>query len=1236
MSFDAALKPCVVKALQDIDKGESEIILKDVGLSYEELLAVANALKRNLTVRKLDLSGNATLDARAGDILRSLLEVNAFLDEIDLSGCSKIGPSGISEIANGLRINMTVRTLHLRNTEMGGYLGTRRLSSALRTNKSLENLDLRMNGLGVQGAKHLAKALVGNTSLQFLNISENDITDDGAVMMSKTLRMNRSLEKLDMWRNGIGEHGASHLREAVRENSVIQTLNTENVIHRNDNARRIIGQREAQSPAVKLTPLERRLMQLFRCIFQHQGWHEDDPDTLLETDEQEEAPDKVAAIISMVEDIIPEENRDVEVVLPLRFSPEAFRLAHNDTELFVWCIEQLAQADCYSKMLDEPLKSSRLWLQEIDGEAMPMAHLIMSSRECDGGVEKLCEAIFNHMTIDEGRKLFKAKDSAGRTFRSLASGHASESIVAWAKGYGTYLLRYDIVDGPPVHESKTCAVHFATDILTEQEVALKIMKDPEQFRNELISRDLIKPSDSFESLPDVIEASECTVKLMTHVVPIVRAHCADRCVVMPRATRSLFEAINTEQFVSRQLGKIRTIAYALAIALQELQEGGRIHADIKPRNFVRVSKSTSDTFAAENGALKLHSKWFQVRRASLRSIEGSGGENSNDESVVGEDWQLIDLDASVAIGSPAGLKHSSGYCPPELARELFPAGASGTVVAASSFDVWSFGAIFYQMLSGTKLFMVDETDDNLVSFHQKAELINWITIDRDRLARIHNEEWARWETEYAKDLVRGCLMGDPKERLTIDAVLKHPFFTTAEGKPALASAPENAPLNAVSESKDGVESYASPKDATKRILSFRVKVEPAGGSSSRAKGFPLRRRAELEMVYPQRYHFFLSHMQKEAAGIVKDLYLNLTEARCLAWIDMHAEDLTQDSMRHGVENSSFYLLVLTTNVLFRPFCVMELFWAITHHGEDSDKKIVFVVEEDGRFSPWDAEIDVPWISDKEYEAVLTKRGRLSAEEIQKKVDAFKLASKQLRAGMQSLIESDIRAEEGLTVQLVMDSAKKYVTQGAKIPYRRRGYEEAAMIEELLALCSYSSPHILRDAAVGSIVSHDKTSPRDVYILYHESGASMAKEFANSMKERPLVKLHEEYFEMQPQVLATAMSQKLQRRVKPDTLLIILLKDGFFKGGSTLQTVMHHWICEENRPFIVLQYDWSFGGPEQEAIESELRAALFDFSEIVPYRKLERHHEHFAMLKETKRRLMLTALRYETALSGKKK
>eukprot|EP00052_Salpingoeca_macrocollata_P030312 m.317818 g.317818 ORF g.317818 m.317818 type:complete len:215 (+) comp23081_c0_seq3:1612-2256(+) len=94
-----------------------------------------------------------------------------------------------------------------------------------------------------------------------------------------------------------------------------------------------------------------------------------------------------------------------------------------------------------------------------------------------------------------------------------------------------------------------------------------------------------------------------------------------------------------------------------------------------------------------------------------------------------------------------------------------------------------------------------------------------------------------------------------------------------------------------------------------------------------------------------RHHFFLSHFQKEAADTVKALFYDFRYHHCSAWIDMRAQVITAEAMRAGVRDSDYFVLVLTANVLNRPFCLLE---ACT-------KPFVLLVEEDARFAPFELE-----------------------------------------------------------------------------------------------------------------------------------------------------------------------------------------------------------------------------------------------------------------------------------------
>ena len=150
-------------------------------------------------------------------------------------------------------------------------------------------------------------------------------------------------------------------------------------------------------------------------------------------------------------------------------------------------------------------------------------------------------------------------------------------------------------------------------------------------------------------------------------------------------------------------------------------------------------------------------------------------------------WMICDLDASARVGEAIGSKTSTGYAPPELAKQRFGGfgGCSELQTARPSFDVWSFGVVFFELCSGRTLFNQDIANDELVQVEDKTKLCTWHTVSDETLAdvfaatdkdeRVTREKWAQ-VTERAQHLIRWCLKGDPAKRPTIEQVLAHPFF----------------------------------------------------------------------------------------------------------------------------------------------------------------------------------------------------------------------------------------------------------------------------------------------------------------------------------------------------------------------------------------------------------------------------------------------------------------------------
>ncbi|GBG24858.1 Protein kinase, putative [Hondaea fermentalgiana] len=760
----------------------------------------------------------------------------------------------------------------------------------------------------------------------------------------------------------------------------------------------------------------------------------------------------------------------------------AHMMAQKSAHVFAVLMFNLNEKDTKVQSL---LSDPSLWLQEAvecDGvevtTGLPLIHALFA---CHVSNEfalpgRFCELFDHWVRLEDGLLMMDAKDSGGRSLQPLAFANSNTSD--WARSYGTYLKRFRIAEGPPVHESKTCAVHFGTDIETDGPVALKIMRVKEQYEREKDARDA-----------DGMAVDGCMSILYRDDAELAEALDKDFCLVMTQASRSLFEAINTERFAGRDLPKIRMIAYKVICVIQNLHNSGRIHGDIKPRNVVRVNASKQHTFkdGAKGGQFEVSKAWK----------DDSAGElfDAADE----EDWQLIDLDASAEISSVEHPnerklltgKMSTGYVAPEVARWEFRDGTEGGVApeAVPAIDVWGFGVVLFQLLSGTKLFMVDESDDNIIANNDKTELMNWLALDNERLHRIQKREDKNerkdkgktgkskadgltatdFEIEAARDLVRLCLRGDPSERISVDQIVEHhPFFDVErlnarqpnkdQDDPNGDREDSNEDQDDANEDQDDedqeddvnegqgndsnedqdYDSGNSPRRSntqenprfSERVMGLHRLVVPTRFSLfGRTTAPPLENdshtskfyaaSAHNELIELPAYHFFLSHMQAQAAGTVKDLLMGLERNEMTAWVDMRASEITLKSMQRGVLSSQRFVMVLTTDVLFRPFCLAELKFAIDRFSRlegGVTKYITFVVEGDSRFSAWDEDKNVPWSSS------------IKASDIEK-----------LKEGLASL---------DLDPQEVLRDAENTVRECSKIPYRRRMYEEEAMLRAL--------------------------------------------------------------------------------------------------------------------------------------------------------------------------------------------
>ena len=382
-----------------------------------------------------------------------------------------------------------------------------------------------------------------------------------------------------------------------------------------------------------------------------------------------------------------------------------------------------------------------------------------------------------------------AADESGRSAISIAH----QDVQRLLNSYIFFCGRYEMSSGPNLHKSATSCVICATDHgrgvdfdKTQDKaakpplLAIKFMRNEEQYQREVTVR---KGSQlDGEYVVGLLEAPDPEV--FAEQVKGLSMHdgrsLADYKfgLVMPFADRSLDDIVNKER---PDLQQIRAMMKHVALAVKHCHDRGVLHGDLKMLNCVRVE-----------GKIK-----------------------------------LIDMDASALIGRDcACAKFSSGVLPPELFYRLrgaeeeqrhaayFQAAAAGEgqeegeewakvrpvegvvvraylpgkadddnadlpyalVPASAAADVWSYGAMLFHMCTGEPLLPVNR-DTDLVDGAAMRQALGWSDEQLRRKVGNASMPGDALQARLVKDLLKLVLRPDPAQRVSLQSVLEHPFFT---------------------------------------------------------------------------------------------------------------------------------------------------------------------------------------------------------------------------------------------------------------------------------------------------------------------------------------------------------------------------------------------------------------------------------------------------------------------------
>jgi hypothetical protein len=154
-----------------------------------------------------------------------------------------------------------------------------------------------------------------------------------------------------------------------------------------------------------------------------------------------------------------------------------------------------------------------------------------------------------------------------------------------------YLWRYRMVEGPPVHLSRSADAGYAQDELAKQEVCVKRMTHWEQFKAEIDAR--FKDDGTPLSTDAVITVlrwhtphGETLVDRAGQKEEPQHTSKDDKhpyALVMARGERSLHDACAKERIAGYDIETVIEVFHSTLLCVQDLHDSGVCHADLKQR-----------------------------------------------------------------------------------------------------------------------------------------------------------------------------------------------------------------------------------------------------------------------------------------------------------------------------------------------------------------------------------------------------------------------------------------------------------------------------------------------------------------------------------------------------------------------------------------------------------------------------------------------------------------------------
>ena len=162
------------KTRREADKAKIDGFVEAMPGGFERLNAtITTAIKEAAAViaKQFGAStiglGNKGLTAHDATVVAEILKSNTSVTRVNLRGNKEIGDEGAKALAEALKVNATVEALDLYDCGIGDD-GAAAIAEALRSNTSLTVLGLGGNGIGEQGEQLLRDAVAGREGFQLV------------------------------------------------------------------------------------------------------------------------------------------------------------------------------------------------------------------------------------------------------------------------------------------------------------------------------------------------------------------------------------------------------------------------------------------------------------------------------------------------------------------------------------------------------------------------------------------------------------------------------------------------------------------------------------------------------------------------------------------------------------------------------------------------------------------------------------------------------------------------------------------------------------------------------------------------------------------------------------------------------------------------------------------------------------------------------------------------------------